>query len=89
MKTDNPVVTLATNRFNHREQVLVFARFLIPNKDFIDMWMIVKKRFISLTDQHVNLTFGMFGFNPLRQSCRENHITDECGLYDENFFLMP
>ena len=68
------------------EQILVFRRFFVPHMHAMNKRMPLKKRLITGTHEHTDLSIRKMLVQMFCHCCSENNITDESCLYDEKFF---
>ena len=66
-------------------QLFVLAMFFVPNQQVVQKRMILKKAFISLSYQEINIGFGVKIIQLFQQSGGQDGIADKSRLYHQDF----
>jgi len=88
LQVNDAIEMLSTNSAYQLEQILVFRRFFVPNMYAMNKWMSLKKRLITGTYEHADLSIRKMLVQMFCHCSSENNITDEGCLYDEKFFHL-
>ena len=58
LQVDYAIEMFSANSAYQLEQILVFRRFFVPNMHAMNKWMSLKKRLITGTHKHTDLSIG-------------------------------